>query len=147
VNAPSRGEVVIAVDPGREKCGVAVVDESGELLDKFVVATASLVGALKHCLEEYETCRLVVGDGTGSRDVQTAIAEALPALSLHIVSEEHTSERGLELWRDVQPPRGWRRLLPRSFRFPVRPIDDFAAWILAQDYLGEHGPKMADSAH
>lgn len=145
MTARSPGETVIAIDPGREKCGLAVLDGAGELLDKFVVATPSIAGALEHCLGEHGTSRIIVGDGTGSKDLQAAIAQALPSPTLEIVPEERTTERALELWRDVEPPRGWRRLLPRSLRFPGQPIDDFAAWIMALDYLGRSTAQKPDS--
>jgi RNase H-fold protein (predicted Holliday junction resolvase) len=135
------GEHLIGIDPGRDKCGLAVLDDTGAPIDKFVVATGSLVGALEHCLGEYPQSTVVIGDGTGSGDLQAAIAEALPDLGLHPVAEHHTTERALELWREVEPVRGWRRLLPRALRFPARPIDDLAAWILAADYLGKPIPE------
>ncbi len=145
MTAPSPGETVIAIDPGRDKCGMAVLDAAGELLDKFVVATQSVVGALEQCLGEHARSRVVVGDGTGSRDLQATIAERFPGLTPEVVPEERTTERALELWRDVEPPRGWKRLLPRSLRFPARPIDDFAAWVLASDYVGRSGAQTPDS--
>lgn len=144
MTAVSPGEAVIAIDPGREKCGVAVLDRTGHLLDKFVVGTPSVAQALAGCLRQHATSRVIVGDGTGSRDLRTAIAEELPSVTVEVVPEERTTERALELWRDVEPPQGWRRLLPRSLRFPSQPIDDFAAWILARDQLGRAGVQTPD---
>jgi RNase H-fold protein (predicted Holliday junction resolvase) len=145
VTAPPSGKTIIAIDPGREKCGLAVVDAAGGLLGKSVVPTALVAGALAQHLEEHAASRVIVGDGTGSRDLRATVAERLPNLALDTVPEEHTTERALELWRDVEPPQGWRRLLPRSLRFPRRPIDDFAAWILARDYLERAGAQTPDS--
>ena len=135
------GDTVTAIDPGRDKCGVAVLDESGAVLDRFVVRTDSFVGALRHCLEEYPHSHVIVGDGTTSEALQARIADELPDLTFDLVPEQHTTERALELWRDVEPARGWRRLLPRSLRFPRRPIDDFAAWVLATDYLSDRNAR------
>ena len=135
------GDTVTAIDPGRDKCGVAVLDESGAVLDKFVVQTDSFVGALRHCLQEYPHSQVIVGDGTTSEALQARIADELPDLTFDLVPEQHTTERALELWRDVEPARGWRRLLPRSLRFPRRPIDDFAAWVLATDYLSDRNAR------
>jgi len=137
VTGLATGDTVTAVDPGRDKCGVAVLDQSGAVLDKFVVRTDSFVGALRHCLQEYPHSRVIVGDGTTSEALQARIAEELPGLAFELIPEQHTTERALELWRDVEPAQGWRRLLPRSLRFPRRPIDDFAAWVLATDYLSD----------
>lgn len=141
MTGPATGDTVTAVDPGRDKCGVAVLDQSGAVLDKFVVRTDSFVGALRHCLQEYPHSHVIVGDGTGSEDLQARIAEEFPDLTLELIPEQRSTERALELWRDVEPARGWRRLLPRSLRFPLRPIDDFAAWVLAADYLSDQNAR------
>jgi len=133
---PSRtGAQVIAIDPGRKKCGLAALAGDGRLLHKAVVPTAELAAHLARLLPDAPQACALIGDGTTSRDVQAAIRAAFPGLAVEVVAEQHSTLRALERWRDVEPPRGWRRLLPRPLRFPSAPIDDFAAWILAEDYL------------
>ena len=38
--------IIAAIDPGREKCGLAVVDENGSVLDQEVIATVWLTDEL-----------------------------------------------------------------------------------------------------
>jgi hypothetical protein len=85
---------------------------------------------------------VIIGGGTSSKTAQAALRRVLPELAIQVVDEEHSTERALERWRDTVPPRGWRRLLPRSLRFPPGPIDDFAAWVLAEDYLMGEGDSI-----
>jgi hypothetical protein len=35
----------------------------------------------------------------------------------------------------MHPPRGWRRFVPRGMLLPPRPIDDFAALLIAERLL------------
>jgi len=128
-------DFIIAIDPGREKCGIAVLTAAGTPVERDITPTRDLPDALNELLHKHPNSHVVIGDGTSSEQAQAAIAEAIPELGLATVPESHSTERALERWRDVTALAGWRRLLPRSLRFPPGPIDDFAAWILAEDHL------------
>ncbi|MBM3501853.1 MAG: hypothetical protein FJX74_24635 [Armatimonadetes bacterium] len=134
MSRPWAGAAVIAVDPGRDKCGLAAVAADGRLLHRAVVPTPELAQRLAAMVPDAPEATLLIGDGTSSREAQAALREALPATPLAVVPEAHSTERALERWRDTVAPPGWRRLLPRALRFPAEPIDDFAAWILAEDH-------------
>jgi len=129
------GGAIIAIDPGRDKCGLAALAADGRLLLKAVVPTAELPGHLARMVSEAPEAAVIIGGGTSSKAARAALRQALPDLAVEVVDEEHSTERGLERWRDTVPPSGWRRLLPRALRFPPGPIDDFAAWILAEEHL------------
>lgn len=88
----------------------------------------------QYCLE-YSPEVLVVGNGTNSKSIQKLVRTALPALPLLIVDERDTSLRAREKYWEVTPKRGWRRLLPSSLLDPGKPIDDFAAVVLAERAL------------
>ncbi len=128
-------DFIIAIDPGREKCGIAVLTAAGAPVERDITPTSDLPTALKALLRKHPNSHVVIGDGTSSEQAQAAIVRAIPELELATVPEGYSTERALERWRDVTTLTGWRRLLPRSLRFPPGPIDDFAAWILAEDYL------------
>jgi len=135
VSEPISGPTIITIDPGREKCGVAVVSARGELIEKAVVPVEGVTGALRQFLASHPAAQLVVGDSTGSRDVCRRIEAEFPDRPVERVSEYRSTERALSRWRDTVRPTGWQRFLPRPLRFPRQPIDDFAAWILAEDWL------------
>jgi hypothetical protein len=130
--------ILLAIDPGRDKCGVAVVDGSAVLLHHEVVATAALRAALDRLVKQFSPQRILLGDGTASRLVQPLVAEA-SAAPLEIVNERHTTERGREAYWRHNPPRGLRRLLPLGLQVPPVPYDDYAAYCMALDHLGR-GP-------
>ena len=126
---------VAAVDPGREKCGVAVVDENGRALEQAVVATVRLVDELALRVKRYKPEQIVLGNGTTSRAAEEKIRAAFPDLPVKIVDEYRTTDDAKIAYWKAHPPTGWRRFLPTSMQVPPVPVDDFVAVILAQRYL------------
>lgn len=127
--------VVAAIDPGREKCGVAAVDGDGNVLEQAVVATARLVDELVPRVERYRPERILLGNGTTSRAAEAAIRAAFPDEPVEIVDEYRTTDDARIAYWKAHPPTGWRRFVPTGMQVPPVPVDDFVAVILAQRYL------------
>ena len=130
--------IVLAVDPGSGKCGLAVVEKSGSsdaILFRAICKTQDLPSALKKAAEEFAPNLIVVGNGTNSKAIQSTIREALPGRALLILDEKDTTIRARERYWQHTPRRGWRRLLPSSLQVPPVPVDDFVAVILAERAL------------
>ncbi len=128
---------VLAVDPGRDKCGVAVVAETGEVLARAVVPTPELWRSLRELAEEHPLAAAVVGDRTGSEAVWREVHNVCQArgISIHKVQEHRSTQQGrLRYWQET-PPRGWRRLFPPAWLTPPVPFDDYVAVILAERWL------------
>lgn len=131
--------VVAAVDPGREKCGVAVVDEDGNVLERAVVATARLADELTARAIKFRPELILLGNGTTSRAAEETIRAALSDIPVAIVDEYRTTDEAKVAYWKAHPPTGWRRFLPTGMQVPPEPVDDFVAVILAQRYLmNEH---------
>ena len=131
--------VVAAVDPGREKCGVAVVDEDGSVLEQAVVATARLADELTARAIKFRPELILLGNGTTSRAAEETIRAALSDIPVAIVDEYRTTDEAKVAYWKAHPPTGWRRFLPTGMQVPPEPVDDFVAVILAQRYLmNEH---------
>ena len=123
---------VLAIDPGREKCGVAVLASDGRVLVQEVVATAALDAAVGELIRAYEP-NVIMGNGTTSADAKKRV-EAL-GVSVTLVDEYRTTDAAKCAYWEAHPPRGWRRLMPRGMLVPPVPVDDFVAVILAQRFL------------
>ena len=131
--------VVAAVDPGREKCGVAVVDEDGSVLEQAVVATARLADELTARAIKFRPELILLGNGTTSRAAEETIRAALSDIPVAIVDEYRTTDDAKVAYWKAHPPTGWWRFLPTGMQVPPEPVDDFVAVILAQRYLmNEH---------
>lgn len=126
---------VIAIDPGREKCGVVAVDGTGKILARSIVAPGKIVEAAARLLEAHLCDVIVLGDATASRAAQDALTMAFPRLQVVVVPEKNSTLEAREIYWRENPPRGWRKLVPLSLQVPPEPIDDFAAVVLARRYL------------
>ena len=124
-----------AVDPGREKCGFAVLDAGGAVLFQQVIETLKLEHEINDKCSRYAFTTLVLGNGTTSKAAKKRIEEAVPDLRIVLVDEYRTTDMAKRAYWQARPPRGWRRLLPASMLVPPEPVDDFVAIILARRFL------------
>ena len=123
---------VLAIDPGRDKCGIAVLSPQGDILLHEIVPTGALETRVSELAAEYAP-RIIMGDGTTSAATTARIEAQVGAVTL--VDEYRTTEEGRRLYWAENPPRGWRRLVPRGLLTPTVPVDDFAAVALARRFL------------
>jgi RNase H-fold protein (predicted Holliday junction resolvase) len=124
---------VLAIDPGRDKCGVAIVSESG-VLSKAVVETPTLAKFLAQLKEEFHIDRAIVGNGTNSKKVSDVVKRVLGLLP-EFVDEYYTTLEARKRYFKENPPKGLARLIPVSMQVPKVPFDDYVAVILAEKYL------------
>ena len=123
---------VLAIDPGRDKCGVAVLSPAGALLFRQVVPTAQLENVVSTLVEKHAPT-IIMGNGTTSAAAKERVETLGGAVTL--VDEYRTTDAAKAAYWEAYPPRGWRRLVPRGLLVPPVPVDDFAAVILAQRFL------------
>ena len=126
---------ILAVDPGRDKCGLAVTDENGALLWCLVSPRAQTLDAIQQAVEQWSVTQFVVGDSTASGELCEAVGSRWPQIQLQVVDETGSTLEARGLYWQEKPPRGWRRLTPLSLQVPPEPIDDFAALVLARRFL------------
>ena len=128
---------LLAIDPGTEKCGLAVLEEK-VVVARAVVPTSQLFETLREWVPRYGVERILVGDRTGAEDVLRRLAAELPLLPVIFVAEQRTTLQARRRYFQDHPPQGWRRLLPVSMQLPPEPYDDYAAIIIAERYQESH---------
>lgn len=127
---------VLGVDPGTRKCGYAVVAEPHvPPLALGIVPTERLVETLRDVVSRFDVRAVALGGGTHTAPVGSMLAAL--GLRIEIVDERETTLLARRRYFDANPPRGWRRLVPAGMLLPPRPIDDFAALLIAERLL-EH---------
>ena len=124
---------VIAIDPGREKCGLAVVNDEGALLRK-ILPPHEIAALVADLLARYSTDTVVIGDGTHGSTLAEMVRDASPA-RIEFVDESHTTLEARARYYEENPPRGLLRLIPRGMLAPSEPVDDLVAVILGERYL------------
>lgn len=123
----------MGIDPGKDKCGVAVLTASGEIKYQRVVATEELDTVIKTLSAQFDIESVILGDGTTHKAATQKVKAA--GLNFQLVDEKHTTEEARREYWKKNPPRGWRRLLPTSMQVPPEPVDAIVAEILVRRYL------------
>lgn len=125
--------VVLAIDPGRGKCGLAVVRASGGVPEQAVVPRGEFLHTVLGMVARYQPVAVVIGNRTGSAECRRELEPVVTA-PIVPVEEDQTTLRAQARYFLDHPPRGWRRLVPRGLVSPPRPIDDYAAVLLGEEY-------------
>lgn len=140
---PSSGKSpgpVLGIDPGRSKVGFALVEADGAVVSAGIVTIAELPARLAALLADFPAVAvLALGGGTNAG----ALAEQMAGLGrpIVVIDEFETTRRARELYFREHPPRGWRRLIPIGLQVPGRPVDDYAAILIAQRFLGRESGR------
>ena len=127
--------MVMAIDPGRCKSGIVVMNNNFDILFQKVIESLTLESVILELSDKYKIETIILGNGTTSKDVEQIISSALPNIHIEIFEESYTTEEARKLYWKKKPPRGWRRFLPTSMQVPPVPVDDIVAEILAKRYL------------
>lgn len=127
-------EVVVAIDPGRDKAGVAAVSRSSGTLEKAVVHAEECVSFAMELAARHGAVRIVVGNRTGSARVVGGIREVCD-LDVVTVDEDRSSMEGRARYLAEHKGKGLERFLPVGLRTPKEPFDDYVAEILAARYF------------
>jgi RNase H-fold protein (predicted Holliday junction resolvase) len=126
---------ILGIDPGREKVGLAVVNQDGEILWRKIVPARELGLALREALDSYQPEVLALGGSTASGAARTILDGAGANLKVTVVDEKNSTLEARALYWEANPPSGWRRLVPLSLQAPPEPVDDFAAAVLGRRLL------------
>ncbi|MFH1675579.1 MAG: hypothetical protein ABIC40_01045 [bacterium] len=131
--------VILAVDPGRDKCGLAVLDSDGNIIFKSVCARNSIITQVESMVENFKPEFIALGDGTGSKEIKNEIGvkEDIEILS---IPEKNTTLEARELAWNNKAPCGIWCLIPKLF-WPSPP--DCDAW--AAVVIGKKALAIIDS--
>jgi RNase H-fold protein (predicted Holliday junction resolvase) len=122
----------MAVDPGRDKCGVAVC-EPGRVIAHRVIRLVDLAGVAGEWVTAYAVDLVIVGNSTGAGDARARLAHL--HVPVDLADERGTTLEARHRYFTDHPPRGWRRIVPRSLQVPPEPYDDYAAILIAESFL------------
>jgi GNAT superfamily N-acetyltransferase len=125
---------IAAVDPGRSKCGLAVTDQAGQTVVAAAILTPADSLALLQQWQGQGLSLVLLGNGTGSGRWREQLAPS--GLAIQQCDEWGTTLAARQRYWQLEPPRGWRRCLPRGLRLPPRDIDDVVAQLLLERHLG-----------
>ena len=148
--------MVLGIDPGRDKIGWALANYDGDLFlsgiclvseqEFFLTALTSGSDRWEYELSPWVTEKtgtrvwqpeklslVAVGNGTGS-PMAVKLFERL-GVQITVVDESGTTLEARGLYWSLHVPCWWQKCLPRAMRFPPRPLDDLAAWVIVRRSL------------
>lgn len=126
---------MLAVDPGRDKCGLARVSLAGAILTRAIVPRATLEDALRPHAAEPALEMVVIGDGTTSRAALDLVRALFGEQRVAVVDERDSTYQARAIYFADNPPRGFWKLVPLGMQAPTVAIDDYAAVVLARRWL------------
>lgn len=130
--------VLIGFDPGRDKCGIAVVQVFTQtelkVLHREVVPSAAALSRLQTLRQQFQAEQVILGNQTTAQAWKSQLESILPPQQIVLVDERHSSQEARQRYWDFYPPQGWQRLLPKGMRVPAKAYDDLVALILVERY-------------
>jgi RNase H-fold protein (predicted Holliday junction resolvase) len=126
---------ILGLDPGRDKCGVAVMDSNQEVVYHQVIDSAKAIAISQQLTQTYAIDLIVMGDGTTSQAWQQKIKSNLLTVAVTTINETNSTLEARDRYWTMYPPQGLQRLIPKGLRTPPRPVDDIVAIILIERYL------------
>lgn len=125
--------MILGFDPGRDKCGVAVMDDNHQILYHEVVPSETAIATLQSLCQQFSLQLLVMGNQTTSKQWKQQLqAQLSPSLPIVMVDERNSSLEARDRYWQMYPPQGLTRLIPQGMRLPPRPIDDIVAILLIE---------------
>lgn len=136
--AKLKNQNILGLDPGRDKCGVAVINTEKQLVYHQVIDTPGAIALIQQLCNQLAVDLIVMGDGTTSNDwCEQLQASGVKELPIVTVDETNSTLEARDRYWLMYPPRGLQRLIPQGLRIPARPIDDIVAILLIERYLAK----------
>jgi len=130
--------MILAIDPGKNKCGLAVLDEKQQVFERRVLERIQLSREVQQLITKHRIRTVVIGRSAFGRDVEIELLRLNLKVNLVFIPEtDSTRQARVRYWKE-NPPKGLLRFFPTSLRVPPVPVDDYAAVILAERYLKTH---------
>lgn len=125
---------ILAIDPGREKTGIAILNNS-DVLEHKIINSDELVQIIKSLLEKYIIKTIVMGNGTSSKKKYDLLKREFIDRDIVLINEYRTTDEARKLYFQENPPKGWKKIIPLGMQVPPVPVDDYAAIVIGRKYL------------
>lgn len=128
--------VILGFDPGKDKCGLAVMGLDRRLYYHQVVPAQEAIANIDTLQQKFPISLLVMGNQTTAKQWKQQLSQQLTQpLNIILVDERYTTLEARDRYWQMYPPKGLTKLLPQGMRQPPRPIDDIVAILLIERYL------------
>lgn len=130
---------IIAVDPGKDKCGVAVVTRAGAVEHKEIAATGAVVDKIGALLKPGGVGAVAVGAGGGGAALAERLRGLFPDMTIETVEEKNTTRQARDRFFAENPTKRFLAVFPLSLFLPQPVVDDYAAVIIGERFFRSLG--------
>jgi RNase H-fold protein (predicted Holliday junction resolvase) len=128
--------MILGFDPGRDKCGLAILNNNKQILYNEVIASEEAIAVITKLINQYKPLKLIMGNQTTSKQWKKRLTDKLKlSVEIILVDERNSTVQAKERYWEMYPPQGLTRLIPPGLRIPPRSVDDIVAIILIERYL------------
>ncbi|MCO4783157.1 MAG: resolvase [Candidatus Cloacimonetes bacterium] len=124
---------ILAIDPGNSKWGVAIVDSDLIVHEQGIFVLDLLYTKVSEFTKKYEIDHIVLGNQTKSSHFLKVLSPI--EIPIHLIDEKGSTLEAKDLYFELYPPSGIKKLIPRGLLYPPRDFDDVTAIILAQRFF------------
>lgn len=136
---------VVGIDPGRVKCGIAVVNSDGQIVSAKSVSRERLTAEALKAVSKSAPAYLAVGDATGSAEIAGELKAAFPQAKIVIADERNSTQEGISLCLlNTAPILRWLTWL-LLFAGAIKP-DGWAAAVIARRSVADFSGKLYTSS-
>ena len=124
---------VIAIDPGKSKCGLVLAEISKKKVYEAIVLKSELLeNYLRNLITAEDIEQIIIGNGTSSREIR----EKLHFFKKEIITfeEKNTTYRAKARYFELFPITGLKSLIPREIFILNKNLDAISALIILEDY-------------
>ena len=124
---------VIAIDPGKSKCGLVLADISQKkVYEAIIIKSAFIENHVRNLITAEDVSQIIIGNGTTSREIR----EKLYFFKKEIITfeEKNTTYRAKARYFELFPISGLKFLMPREVFILNKNLDAISALIILEDY-------------
>ena len=124
---------VIAIDPGKSKCGLVLAEISEKKVYKAIILKSeSLEKYVRNLIINEDISQIIIGNGTTSREIR----EKLYFFKKEVITfeEKNTTYRAKARYFQLFPISGLKFFLPREVFILNKNLDAISALIILEDY-------------
>ena len=124
---------VIAIDPGKSKCGLVLAEISEKKVYKAIILKSELLeNYVRNLIAAEDISQIIIGNGTTSKEIR----EKLYFFKKEIITfeEKNTTYRAKARYFELFPISGLKFLIPREIFILNKNLDAISALIILEDY-------------
>ena len=124
---------VIAIDPGKSKCGLVLADISQKkVYEAIIIKSAFIENHVRNLITAEDVSQIIIGNGTTSKEIR----EKLYFFKKEIITfeEKNTTYRAKARYFELFPISGLKFLIPREVFILNKNLDAISALIILEDY-------------